>query len=74
MINSQHHLVLSTSNCLTYFTKTNIVIFLFHYLLHWFLFLKGNKAESTPLIGLVVHGELYGFNLIIKKKEKVVIP
>lgn len=56
-----------TNGCLTYFTKTNIVVFLLHYLLHWFLFLKGNKAESTPLIGLVVHGELYGFNLVSKK-------
>lgn len=58
-------------DALTYFTKTNIVVFLFHYLLHWLLFLEGNKTEPTPLIGLIVHGELYGFNLTAKKKDLV---
>lgn len=68
-LNSLQPLIFSTSEqILTYFTKTNIVVFLFHYLLHGFLFLKGNKAESTPLIGLVVHREFYGFHLVSKNK------
>lgn len=47
----------------TYFTKPNIVVFLLHDFLHWFLFLEGNETESTPLVSFVVHGKLYRLNL-----------
>ena len=46
-----------------YLAESDIVVLLLHDLLHGLLLFEGDEAETSSLVGLVLHGQLHRLHL-----------